>query len=278
MVLVMLKKCLFTYCLSLQGIILTLSSPTPAVNVRWTWREFIMGIVHGNWLTGTHSGRANRRSNVYTRVNKKTGVCYSAELCNPNLYRNEMQKKNNAAFGIVSAAVALWISTEKAKPSLSEDYKKVKMAFDRQTRYSTLRGLMIAKGMYKLENGQVVVDVNANSSLACITPSIQLPSGGSCNTPSAPAEKFTVTLTASPSNGGSVTGAGQYAKGSQVTIKAVANSGYTFTKWSDNDTNAQRTLTISGDVTLQAIFTANSGNEGGSGSEGGSSVPGGGYE
>lgn len=224
-----------------------------------------MGIVHGNWLTGTHSGRACRHSNVYTRVNKKTGACYSAELCNPNPYRNEMQKKNTTAFGIVSAAVASWISTEKAKPSPTEEYKKVKMAFDRQTRYSSLRGFMIAKGMYKLENGKVVVDTNANSSLACITPSIQLPAGGSCNTPSAPAEKFTLTLTASPSQGGSVTGAGQYANGAQVTIKAVANSGYTFTKWSDNDTNAQRTLTITGDLTLQAIFTANSGSAGGGG-------------
>lgn len=224
-----------------------------------------MGIVHGNWLTGTHSGRACRHSNVYTRVNKKTGACYSAELCNPNPYRNEMQKKNTTAFGIVSAAVASWISTEKAKPSPTEEYKKVKMAFDRQTRYSSLRGFMIAKGMYKLENGKVMVDVNANNSLACITPSIQLPADGSCNVPSAPAEKFTLTLTASPAQGGSVTGAGQYANGAQVTIKAVANSGYTFTKWSDNDTNAQRTLTITGDVTLQAIFTANSGGAGGGG-------------
>ena len=42
-----------------------------------------MGIVHGNWLTGTHSGRACRHENVYTRVNKKTGQCYSAQLCPP---------------------------------------------------------------------------------------------------------------------------------------------------------------------------------------------------
>ena len=31
-----------------------------------------MGIVHGNWLTGTHSGRACKHENVYTRVNRKT--------------------------------------------------------------------------------------------------------------------------------------------------------------------------------------------------------------
>ena len=51
-----------------------------------------MGIVHGNWLTGTHSGRACKHENVYTRVNKKTGQCYSAQLCNPNPYRNEKQQ------------------------------------------------------------------------------------------------------------------------------------------------------------------------------------------
>ena len=33
-----------------------------------------MGIVHGNWLTGTHSGRACKHEKVYTRVNKKTAV------------------------------------------------------------------------------------------------------------------------------------------------------------------------------------------------------------
>ena len=82
---------------------------------------------------------------------------------------------------------------------------------------------------------------------------------GTTNSPAAPGGKFTLTLTASPSVGGSVTGAGQYASGAQATIKAVANSGYTFTRWSDGNTNAQRTLTITGDLTLQAVFTSNPG-------------------
>ena len=143
-----------------------------------------MGIVHGNWLTGTHSGRACRHENVYTRVNKKTGQCYSAQLCNPNPYRNEKQKKVTTAFAVISAAISAWIATEKAKSAPSDDFKKVKLAFDRQTRYSTLRGMMMAKGMYKVVDGAVVVDPNANTSFASVSASVKLPDD-SANAPSA---------------------------------------------------------------------------------------------
>ena len=136
-----------------------------------------MGIVHGNWLTGTHSGRACKHEKVYTRVNKKTGQCYSAQLCNPNPYRNEKQKKVTTAFAVISAAISAWIATEKAKSTPSEEFKKVKLAFDRQTRYSTLRGMMMAKGMFKVENGKVVVDPNANTSFATVSGTVQLPAG-----------------------------------------------------------------------------------------------------
>ena len=145
-----------------------------------------MGIVHGNWLTGTHSGRACKHENVYTRVNKKTGQCYSAQLCNPNPYRNEKQKKVTTAFAVISAAISAWIATEKAKSAPSDEYQKVKLAFDRQTRYSTLRGMMMAKGMYKVVDGAVVVDLNANSSLATVSGTVQLPDGPA-NSGSAPA-------------------------------------------------------------------------------------------
>ena len=145
-----------------------------------------MGIVHGNWLTGTHSGRACKHEKVYTRVNRKTGACYSAQLCNPNPYRNEKQQKVTTAFAVISAAISAWIATEKAKSAPSDEYQKVKLAFDRQTRYSTLRGMMMAKGMYKVENGKVVVDPNANTSFATVSGTVQLPDGPA-NSGSAPA-------------------------------------------------------------------------------------------
>ena len=162
-----------------------------------------MGIVHGNWLTGTHSGRACRHENVYTRVNKKTGQCYSAQLCNPNPYRNEKQKKVTTAFAVISAAISAWIATEKAKSAPSDEYQKVKLAFDRQTRYATMRGMMMAKGMYKVVDGAVVVDPNANTSFATVSASVKLPDG-SANAPAAGGSGSGSTSgSQAPSGGGS---------------------------------------------------------------------------
>ena len=168
-----------------------------------------MGIVHGNWLTGTHSGRACKHEKVYTRVNRKTGACYSAQLCNPNPYRNEKQQKVTTAFAVVSAAISAWIATEKAKSTPSEEFKKVKLAFDRQTRYSTLRGMMMAKGMFKVVDGAVVVDPNANTTFATISSTVQLPDdSGSANSGSGSGSGSQAGGSGSqaPSGGGSETG------------------------------------------------------------------------
>ena len=134
-----------------------------------------MGKVYGNWVTGLHSGRACKHDDIYTKVNKKTGQCYSVKLCNPNTNQTESQKKTVSAFGKVNAAVAAWIKTEKAKSAPSEAYLKVVAVFNRQNRYATLRGMIIAKGMYKVENGEVVVDPNANTTFATISSTVQLP-------------------------------------------------------------------------------------------------------
>ena len=48
----------------------------------------------------------------------------------------------------------------------------------------------------------------------------------------------------------------RYEYGTQVTLTANANEGYTFVQWSDGDTNATRTITVTGDLTLTATFTA----------------------
>ena len=136
-----------------------------------------MGKVYGNWVTGLHSGRACKHDDIYTKVNKKTGQCYSVKLCNPNTNQTESQKKTVSAFGKVNAAIAAWIKTEKAKSAPSEAYLKAVAVFNRQNRYATLRGMIIAKGMYKVENGEVVVDPNANTTFATISSTVQLPDG-----------------------------------------------------------------------------------------------------
>ena len=97
--------------------------------------------------------------------------------------------------------------------------------------------------------------------------------GGSQDSGNTPAAKKTVSLSVSPNGSGTVTGAGQYDQGSSVNIKATPASGFHFVKWSDNSTDANRTLNVlSSDITLQAIFAADT-PTGCGGTEGGDENP-----
>ena len=73
---------------------------------------------------------------------------------------------------------------------------------------------------------------------------------------------YSITATANPSNGGTVSGAGNYNHGASCTLTATANTGYTFTNWTENgsvvSTNASYTFTVTGAHTLVANFTLNS--------------------
>ena len=103
----------------------------------------------------------------------------------------------------------------------------------------------------------------------CPSTEPETPGGGNTpdtETPGGEVAKHTLTLAASPSNGGTVTGAGVYDAGSEVTINAAPASGYIFKKWSDGDTNAERMVTVDGDKSLTATFEATS--AGGSGGDG----------
>lgn len=63
---------------------------------------------------------------------------------------------------------------------------------------------------------------------------------------------YTVTLTAG--TGGSVTGSGEYEDGSTAEGVAIPDPGYTFLKWSDNSTDNPYSFTVSGDISLTALF------------------------
>ena len=65
------------------------------------------------------------------------------------------------------------------------------------------------------------------------------------------AKEFKVTLTA---ENGTVEGSGTYYEGDTITIKATANEDFKFVKWSDGNTDNPRTLVVTGDVTLSAVF------------------------
>ena len=79
--------------------------------------------------------------------------------------------------------------------------------------------------------------------------------------------KYTVTLSANNAEWGVVAGGGEYKEGAEIQIMATANSGYHFEKWSDDDTNNPRTITVNKNIALIAVFVE--GNSGGSVNGGG---------
>ena len=71
-------------------------------------------------------------------------------------------------------------------------------------------------------------------------------------------QSYTISVSANPSNGGSVTGGGTYQQGQQCTVSATAATGYTFLRWTENgsqvSTNPNYTFTVTGNRTLVAQF------------------------
>ena len=72
-------------------------------------------------------------------------------------------------------------------------------------------------------------------------------------------EMYTLALTADPAEGGTVSGAGEYEAGTEVSVEATANEGWKFVAWmSESDTlskEAEYTFTIVSDTALTAVFT-----------------------
>ncbi|MBD5274841.1 MAG: InlB B-repeat-containing protein, partial [Bacteroides sp.] len=74
--------------------------------------------------------------------------------------------------------------------------------------------------------------------------------------PSAPfvlARYFNIEVT-SEGNGTIDFENGLYKEGAQISVKAIADEGYRFSEWSDGLTEADRVITVSGDLSLSASF------------------------
>ena len=67
---------------------------------------------------------------------------------------------------------------------------------------------------------------------------------------------YTITVSANPSNGGSVSGGGQYQQGQTCTLTATNNPGFTFDHWTRNGTTLSGGATISFTVTSNATYVA----------------------
>ena len=71
-------------------------------------------------------------------------------------------------------------------------------------------------------------------------------------------QNYTISVSANPTNGGTVTGGGSYQQGQSCTVSATPATGYTFLRWTENgnqvSTNANYTFTVTSNRTLVAQF------------------------
>ena len=71
-------------------------------------------------------------------------------------------------------------------------------------------------------------------------------------------QAYTVTVTADPAAGGTVSGGGDYAPGATATVHAAANEGYSFVNWTEDgtvvSTDPNYSFTVAGDRALAAHF------------------------
>ena len=74
---------------------------------------------------------------------------------------------------------------------------------------------------------------------------------------SLPPTTYTITVLSDNPGMGSVSGGGSFLEGTVTSIMAAAFSGFHFVQWNDGNTNAVRSITVTGDVTYTAFFAAN---------------------
>ena len=72
-------------------------------------------------------------------------------------------------------------------------------------------------------------------------------------------KEFVITVQSNNESWGSVIGSGTYAKGTIISIEAIANTGYKFVSWQDGNTENPRTVTVKSDKTYIAAFASEGG-------------------
>ncbi len=68
---------------------------------------------------------------------------------------------------------------------------------------------------------------------------------------------YTVTTNVVPVGSGTVSGAGTYEAGANITVQAIPNTGYTFDHWDDGSTQNPRSVTVTSDMSFTAYFIHN---------------------
>ena len=219
------------------------------------------------------SGKFGGNSREYFATNKTSYNIYFAKRVNDfQGPATEKQKEVRALFKRKQKAVADWLRANRpmsGRPA-TEAYR-VALALKYRYKFSSINQVI---HKYLNDDLQVVLPNSGSDNGDAPNPAPlqpgNKPSGGNAgdNKPSGggsqvggggdsqpqPSGKKTLAIMVTPSEGGSVTGAGTYDAGTQVSVKAIPNEGYEFVDWEDGETFASRTVTVNEDMTLMATF------------------------
>ena len=243
------------------------------------------------WLTDAMSGRADKTSRTYTKVDKITGRTYAVTLRNPVSSKdfNNNQIKANNKFGALCMGISAWLRAAKAADASAEDkaqLEKFQKALKSQNHYPTVRSLIMGKRYATINEALSAVTITDGEYTKTIEftfnarPLIdqeedpEFNGGGSQSGNQGGSSSSNVTISLNAVGNGKVSIDGgtagiskskSVAPGTSVAILATPDSGATFTQWSDGNTEASRNVTVNAAMSLTATF---SGGNAGGGSDG----------
>ena len=218
------------------------------------------------------SGKFGGNSREYFATNKTSYNIYFAKRVNDfKGPATEKQLEIRALFKRKQKAVADWLRANRpvnGRPA-TEAYR-VALALKYRYKFSSINQVIYK---YLNEDLQVVLPNTGSDNDDAPNPAPSQPGnkpsggasgdnvgggsqvgGGSGDSQPQPSGKKTLTLVATPAEGGTLTGAGTYDAGTQVDVEAIANEGYEFSGWDDGDDFPSRKVTMNEDMTLTATF------------------------
>ena len=240
-----------------------------------------------DWFGRSLSRRADKTSNTYAKVNNITGKTFLVTLRNP--YTSDRFKDANIAqnnkMGALWMGIAAWVKQAQSTEASAEDAAQLERfvkGFKSQHKYATLRGFIAGKRYATVNealNAVTIADGSYTKTVEFVfnaRPLVDAPedpgfSGGdsqSGNQGGNSSSNVTISLSAVGNGKVSIDGgtAGiskskSVAPGTSVAILATPDSGATFTRWSDGNTEASRNVVVSAAMNLTAPFSG--GNAGG---------------
>ena len=238
-----------------------------------------------DWFGRSLSRRADKTSNTYAKVNSITGKTFLVTLRNP--YTSDRFKDANIAqnnkMGALWMGIAAWVKQAQSTEASAEDAAQLERfvkGFKSQHKYATLRGFIAGKRYATVNealNAVTIADGSYTKTVEFVfnaRPLVDAPedpgfSGGDSQSGSgSTSSNVTISLSAVGNGKVSIDGgtAGiskskSVAPGTSVAILATPDSGATFTRWSDGNTEASRNVTVNAAMSLTATFSG--GNAGG---------------